>query len=565
MQSPEDPSKVIEQAAAQPQEPVAPVEEAGAEAVGQLGDNGEKGDIEPVAPVAAEEPYETEPEPAEPFTPPSKEQAFVPPGLRPLTKPIEGEEPTLSDCISILRESTEVVREALKQNAAVMERMIETETQLANTLSRTHETIPDNMGNPHLRLLLGALTHVVAEEDQRQASLHREGSLWSQTVELDGKHISGGIPVQRLAADGKYSLEELKSYVTRKAGVGGTVDIPLWHSGLWLRFKAPSLIALTNMNQAVADVKVKIGNETRGLAFSNISHFIKTIVVDFALQYVVHANVSFTTPTDLKPMIDTRDIPAVILGLAATLYPGGYPYANPCIADLGKCDHITKELYQVVNMWWVDLNGLTQWQKRHMSFRIDARAPRTLEDLKTYKEHHTLGREELIRVGAMGFLIGSPDAFQHEELGRTWLNGIIEMSQGAFNEPPEGRNRSAFIEQLAESTAAREYAHWVRAIVDIDETTPEGYVVLSTDKEFIAETLSDVFSADELVEEFNTKVEAYIDRNMIAMPAIVSYNCPVCHSPAAVKFKQRFENLIPIDPLAEFFTLASRKLSRILS
>ncbi|MNM09838.1 hypothetical protein D3C81_199550 [compost metagenome] len=400
--------------------------------------------------------------------------------------------------------------------------------------------------------------------DRHTATLHREGSSWGQTVDWEGKQIGGGIPVQRLSADGKYTREELKAYVTRKAGVGGTVDMPLWHSGIWLRFKAPSLVELTAMNQEVAQVKVSVGSETRGLAFSNVAHYIKTIVVDFALQHVSNANVSFATPTDLKPLIDTRDIPAVILGLAATLYPAGYPYATPCIADIGKCNHITKELMQVVNMWWVDINALTPWQKTHMAFRIDARAPRTKEDLDTYKSHHVFGRERLVQIGEMGFLLQCPSVWDHEELGRAWLTGIIEMTQGAFNEPPEGRNRTRFIEQLAESTAAREYTHWIKAIVDMDDTAPDGYRILSEEKDFIAETLSDVYSADEHVKEFNDAVEKYIDDSLIAMTAINSFNCPVCDTPAATKFKQRFENLIAVDPLAEFFMLASRKLSRIM-
>jgi len=572
MQSPEDPSKQATEA--ETLTGTLPVDVHPEASSGEPGTAGTEPQDLPAAEAditvgeagnGAEEPYDGEPEPIEPFTPPSKKQAFVAPSVRPLTKPITDKEPALQDCIAMLRETAEVVGEAMKQNAAVMSRMLETEGQLAAALSRRVDEIPDDQGNPHLRLLLGALANRVGADDRNTASLMRDEALWSQTVDVDGKHISGGIPKQRLANDGKYSLEELRSYVTRKAGVGGTVDFPLWHSGLWLRFRAPSLMALTSMHQAVADVKVKVGSESRGLAFSNVSHFIKTIVVDFALQHVIKANVSYATPTDLKPMIDTRDVPGLLLGLAATLYPGGYPYASPCVADLGACNHITKELYHLVNMWWVDTNALTQWQKRHMAFRIDARAPRTAEDLAAYMEQHTYGREELIRIGDLGFLVGSPDAYQHEELGATWLNGIIDMSQSVFNEPPEGRNRAAFIEQLAESTAAREYAHWVRAIVDIDEDSPEGYNVLSTDKEFIAETLSNVFSADELVQEFNTKIKAYIDRSLIAITAVISHNCPACHTPAATKFKERFENLIQVDPLAEFFMLASRKLNRILS
>lgn len=501
----------------------------------------------------------------EPFTPDSKQMSFT--ETRPASKPFpEGKDtPALSEFVAQLRETTKILQQTLEHSSSIIDRQINAEAKLAEALSKKGDAIPDDQGNPHLRILLGAMARMINHDsDRHEDTLFRDGSHWTQTIEHEGKQIGGGIPVQRLARDGKYSREELKAYVTRKAGVGGTADLPLWHSGIWLRFKAPSLVELTAMNQAVANIKVDIGSETRGLAFSNVAHYVKSIVVDFALQHVTNANVAFMSPTDLKELIDTRDIPTVILGIAATLYPAGYPYANPCIADLGTCDHITKELVHVVNFLWVDSSVLTPWQRQHMSFRIDSRAPRTAADIATYKSHHTIGRERLVTIGDMGFLLSCPTVYEHEELGKAWLDGIIEMTQGAFNEPPEGRNRSTFINQLAESTSAREYAHWVKAVVELDHDAPNGYVVLSDEKDFITEILSDVYSADEHIGEFTKQVEKYIDESLISMCAIPSYNCPCCKTPAAEKFKERFDNLIPIDPMVEFFTLASRKLSRIM-
>ena len=496
------------------------------------------------------------------FTPDSKPMSFT--QTKPVTKPITGAEPKLDDCIAVLRETQEVVKQVFEQHAAVLSRMTEREHQLMQELSRTRDSAGDELGNPHLRLLLGALTRQIQDEqDLHDSTLYRDGSHWVQAVEHEGKQLGAGIPVQRLA-DGRYSREELLSYVTRKAGVGAPVDIPLWHSGIWLRFRAPSLVELTSLNQEVANIKVGIGSATRGLAFSNVSHFVKNVVIDFALQHVAQANVSFNTPTDLKPLIDVRDIPALYLGLAATLYPNGYPYAVPCVADPANCNHIVKELIQCTALWWVDTNSLTPWQRQHMATRINERAPKRPEDIATYKSHHQHGGERLVWIDNMGFLLACPNVYDHEKLGHDWLNGIIEMTQGAFNEPPEGQNRGAFIQQLAESTSAREYTHWVKAIVETDDDAPDGYRVLSDEKDFIATVLGSVYSADEHIDVFVRQVEKYIDDSLIAMVAIPTYNCPSCNTPTAEKFKERFDNLVPIDPLTEFFTLGIRKLSRVV-
>lgn len=525
------------------------------------------------APAATEEQLNTpevpdtseEELPDTPLTPKSTKQSFT--QSKPVTKPIKGDEPKLDDCIALIRETHDIIRQVFDHNAAVLSRMIERENTLMEEMSRTRDVVEDTVGNPHLRLLMGAIARQVQEEsDLHTNTLNREGSHWAQSIEHEGKTLGAGIPVQRLA-NGKYNKEELLSYVTRKAGVGAPVDIPLWHSGIWLRFRASSLIALTSLNQEVANIKVSVGSATRGLAFSNVSHFVKSVVIDFALQHITQASVSFNSPSDLKDLIDTRDIPALYLGLAATLYPNGYPYATPCIADVSKCNHIVKELIQCTALWWVDTSSLTQWQRQHMASRINERAPKTPADIATYKSHHIRGGERLVWMDdmeGMGFLLTCPSIYDHEDLGRSWLNGIIEMTQGAFNEPPEGRNRSAFIKQLAESTSAREYTHWVKAVVEADDDAPEGYRVLSDEKDFIADVLGTVFSADEHIDKFVTHVERYIDDSLIALTAIPTYNCPKCDTPAATQFKERFENLVPIDPLTEFFTLGIRKLSRVV-
>lgn len=506
---------------------------------------------------------ETEYEQDEPFTPTSKKANFT--QTKPVGKPTEpGKEPKLEDCIALFRETTDVIRQVLEQNSAVLDRLLQKEEAIIKEHSRTKDVLDESIGNPNLRFLLGALARQIQfPEDLHEDAIYRDDAHWVQTIEHEGKVLGPGIPVQRLA-DGKYSREELLSYVTRKTGTGATVDFPLWHSGLWLRFKAPSMMELTALNQEIANIKVTIGSASRGLAFSNIAHFVKTLVADFALQHVIQANVNFSTPTDLKGLIDTRDFPALVLGLASTLYPNGYPYGFPCVADPAKCDHITKELVNVKEFLWVDQTSLTKWQRQHMSMRINERSPKTLEDLQTYKAQHIRGGERLLTIGDFGFILKCPDLYEHEEMGASWLNGIIEMSQGAFNEPPEGRNRSVFIQQLATSTSAREYAHWVKAMVEIDPDAPDGYRVLSDDKEFIAETLASVYSGDELIDQFVDGVEKYINDSLITLTAIPTFNCPSCDTPAAKEFKERFENLVPVDPLNEFFTLGIRKLNRVM-
>ncbi|MFO5452868.1 hypothetical protein ACLBO7_30385, partial [Klebsiella pneumoniae] len=62
---------------------------------------------------------------------------------------------------------------------------------------------------------------------------------------------------------------------------------------------------------------------------------------------------------------------------------------------------------------------------------------------------------------------------------------------------------------------------------------------------------------------FINAVSNFIDSQLIGMIAITSWNCPVCESPAATKFKERFPHLIPLDMLSTFFPLAASKPNRM--
>lgn len=471
-------------------------------------------------------------------------------------KPLE-EPLSLEECIPIMRESYRNIAAIMQHQAALFERLEHQELETAKTLRKQGKAMGPEDGNPWLRTVL-ATAQTGMLDDQLLKATEREGSHWTPSVKHGDTELRPGQPRQKLEA-GAYSDEELLSYLTKRAGVGTTYDWPLWHSGIWLRFRAPSLSDIAQMNHTLQSKRVELGTSSKGLAFSNSQQTLLNVAVNFALQFVIESNIEYKSPTDLEDKIDAMDAPLVLLGFASTMYPSGLPYAMPCVADPSKCQEIVKALLMPRELIQVDELALTQFQKNHMARRFRGKVP--ADDLVRYKNEHRMGRERIVWFGDVGLRLGTPSLLEQREAGELWINGIIEMTQGAFNEPEHGQNRNRYINHLGNTTSARQYAHWVKAVLERDDDTTDGYRVVSESVNVVNGFLDRTISDPKYLDDFFTKVTTFIEETIVAMVAVKSYNCPSCDTPTATEFHKRFEHLVPLDMLTLFFTLASRKLS----
>lgn len=460
----------------------------------------------------------------------------------------------LEDSLSLFREAYSTVSTVLDRATGLLENINAREEALYEKTKKQGRDLNDDEGNVWFRTLMNALTYAQLNE-MGENSLAREGSNWAQVLESEGQSIRAGQPKQKLGS-GSHTAEETMTYLSRRAGVGTVFDVPLYHSGLWLRLRTPPLSAITGLQYQMQQLKITLGSDTKGMAFSITAQAITSVAVDFVLQYVIASNVHYTTPSDLKEKILMLDVPTLLWGMAVTLWPKGYPYAHPCVADPESCQHVTRETLNLNRLFWTDTTVLTAKQLTHMARRF---APAANGTHASYLEEHTRGGPRVVWFGDIGLQLKVPNLQQHEEAGKDWIDGIIQMTQGAFNEPPHGSNRDQYITRLGMATTARQYSHWVVAVHERDDDGNEEMV--SDDQEVLNETLNHVFSTDEYVDDFFGEVTRYMDDSLISMVAIPSFNCGACNKPASVRFHERFDHLVPIDVLTTFFTLASLKLS----
>lgn len=386
-------------------------------------------------------------------------------------------------------------------------------------------------------------------------SVTREDSEWGQYVQHEGERLGASRP--RFSEGGAVlSGERAVLRVAAQVGLGSIVQIPLWHTGIWISFKAPPESAILELERRISNDKVSLGRATSGMVFSNSGVYTTSSLVNFALNYVFDTNAQEVNPDYLKSIIKITDIPALLWGLALAIYPNGYPYAQSCINPATTCAHVIKEQLDLGKLIWTDRSALTEWQRRRMANR---KARMSVEDLKRYAGEHTHGGDRVVELtDTVSMRLKVPTLDEFEASGFAWVDGIVQMMEDSFKVPLRGEERDAYISSQGRLTTMRQYSHWVGEVIVPDTE-------ISTDRETI-DSLMDLFSAEETLRDaYITEMGRYIEDSTISLIGLPRHNCPACNYPQMSDADKKHPFLIPVDAAQLFFTLLSQRINKVLT
>lgn len=486
------------------------------------------------------------------FTPTNKGTKYT--EELPIASPVEDPEAVMksNQYIALVREGLDSLGQAVRQFADILSDTMDAEEDLQRKVIDEKRPLKVEEGN-HWARVFG-----MAEANAHESGgtdLTRDDSDWRQVIHHEGKKLRLGQP--RLRND-NLTPTEMNQYIKMRSGLGVPIDVPLYHSGIWLRFTSPSNATLAKLQFEIGTNKIGIGMSSKGLAFSNTAQTITSIAVEEALHHVIGANVNYVSVTDLKEKISQLDIPALLWGFACTFYPNGFEFVHPCVADLSKCQHRVVERLNLIRTYWVDDSRLSRRQRSHMARKFEIV---TDEELEAYNKDFSSGVTRQVWISDdIGLQLSIPSIYDYDVAGREWIDGMISMSKDIFNEPPEGSNRRRMIETLAADTQARQYSHWVSGIM-IRSDDPDKDDMVVTTKENIDVTLSDVFSDTKYSTKFIESVLEFIADKKLTVVAVPAYTCPSCNSKIATEFNKRMPHLVELDVVRHFFTLSGHKRS----
>lgn len=402
-----------------------------------------------------------------------------------------------------------------------------------------------------VKTLIGQLTNTLQTLYFRE-TMKRTDAKWRQYVETDNGKLRAG--KAKLSADADPVLR-----MRNEMGLGGLVQIPLYHSGIWITYKTPSDAELLELEQTIALDKAAMGRQSNGMVFSNTEVYATSHIVDFALKYIYASTLPNSSAELHKEMILCTDIPQLIWGLLLAIWPQGYPLLQPCVANPETCDHVISQLINLSKISWTDNNRLSEQQKNFMKQRKD---PQTVDRVRDYQSQFVFKAQGEVKIHDKASLrIRVPSIKQAQDSGFAWVDDIANATQKAFSMKMGQNQRDEYIQSQALITSLRQYSHWCHAVVSYDK---DGNEIVYDEPQVVDDLMKMISEDDALVEKTLKAILTYIDACSITVIAIPKWKCPKCQGEVDEKYLKH-PRLVPLDVVNVFFTLRVQKVTAKLT
>lgn len=371
---------------------------------------------------------------------------------------------------------------------------------------------------------------------------------WKQVI----NHQSGNSSVRMTALPinikNDLDPERTSMYLASIMSSGQVMHIPLWHSGFWVTIRTPSDEDLINLNERLIAEKTQLGRQTYGHVLGSSRSFISGYLFDMICAHITDSSVSKEVG-DILPLISSLDLDQLAWGWACTIWPNGWKYLVPTIGDINQPEVYVKQTFRVATLSQVDDLALTESQRAHMAKYTSGSM--SLSSIKTYQADFARNVPDTLDLGNGVVLhLQIPTLIKSLNDGQAWVNSLISTYANMNDMPVGASDRERYFRAQMNAAILREYQSMVAKI-----ETP---LRIIDDEEEIGVQLAVISRADGVREKFFTKINDFIQHRTVSVIAI-----PV-ESDKLVTDPVRRPYLMSIDPITAFFTLLSRRITRIL-
>lgn len=406
----------------------------------------------------------------------------------------------------------------------------------------------------------------LSQTDARLHNLYKSLTPMIQEVYFDNADTKGDWHQSVLHNETKLNAARIKPEnmidpvlaIRATFGQGTVVQVPLWNTGLWASFRAPTVQELADFAQRTRLEKMNLGRSSNGMVFSNIEVYTVETYARFALEHIVSINYQYETADHVEELMNVilnRDYQQVIWGMVMAMYPDGYPFRQPCVADPDKCDHVDEVILNFARMAFVDRSKITDKQARMMASR---KVVRNREWLKEYQQDFEFFEKRIEVQDGLVAILRVPTLGEQITAGHMWVDGIAKATNEAFGARLSEIERIRHILRSGELTNLRQHSHWIASFEHT--TNPEvapRIIEEFEQKDRLLEMLSEM---PDVSYKLSVAIVEWIRETTVSYVAMPKYKCPSCQGES---IDNSHPHLIPIDVGYVFFTLAALKISQV--
>ncbi len=344
-------------------------------------------------------------------------------------------------------------------------------------------------------------------------------------------------------------------------GLGGIMQIPLWHSGFWITLGNISSTDIVNLNYKLADNTVNLGRDTNGLIFSNDSVIFNRIILEFILDHMIDSTLDLDG-VDIRTVIKTPDISLLALGLISAMQPNGFNVLLSCRNSLTptedhesvECGYTISALLDPKKILMVDKKALSDENKLHMTKRTSNAY--LLEDVETYQKSISRISDKDFTVEHNGkelkLTLTIPSMLDYINSGELWIENIKDTVNATIGEEANDLVRQGRYSEMYTQTVLNTYGHYIKRLYVSDDEYIEG-----GDLELVNVLNTYALDSDLALKIMNV-IKDYINSSVIAMVGTNVYVCPKCKKDNEDSNTiDAFKEIVPLDILKVFFDLST--------
>lgn len=362
-----------------------------------------------------------------------------------------------------------------------------------------------------------------------------------------------------------------KAAIMDALGMSTLFTLVLPHSGLVAIVSPPVAAEIIDFQYILDTSKINIGRTIGGSNYGTATWYINDKLVDLFISKLSYINLKDSSPENIRSLLDPMDIPTIAWGLACTMYPDGYVFNRTALLDNGKTEHVMGRIW-LPDMAIYANSRLSTRQKQHLikaentamsneeilSYRRDWKKEEDVAKFERLVHTRKITKKAGTEIQDMYVELGQSNMENYVEHGSAWDVYIKDAISETLSMASDENIRSRYLSDKIQTTALREYSHFIRKIrIEryLEGSDKSETITIDIDsQESLTETLDSISNIPDIRNKLVEIVVEYINKQIkvvYGVPTISEYEEKHNTTPVSNK-------IVPVNTVIAFFTLTAR-------